>query len=62
MTDPHYTTLTVDEYMHMKAVILQLRGKLQRSRECLERNSIEQALTHLKDENDLQAENIKGDL
>ncbi len=43
-----YTTLTVDEYMHMKTVILALRGRVQQARQHLEKNDVEKALVVLR--------------
>lgn len=39
-----YTTITVTEYVHMRNTILRLREKLQKARECLEKDLPEAAL------------------
>lgn len=48
----HYTTITVTEYIHLKAVIVTLRSKVQRARELLEINHVQDALDLLKKEED----------
>lgn len=46
----HYTTLTVEEYQHMKEVLLSLRVKIQKSREHLEKGNAKEALDLLKED------------
>lgn len=50
VTDGPYTTLTVAEYNHLGAVITQLRWKIQKIRELLEKNNVEAALILLRHE------------
>jgi hypothetical protein len=53
MTDPeHFTTISVKEYIHLKAVILKLRVKVQKARELLEINHVEDARLLLSKEED----------
>lgn len=53
MTEPGpYTTITVDEYGRMKAVILHLRKRVQKARELLESGAAAEALNLLKFEED----------
>lgn len=50
--EEHYTTITVNEYIHLKSVIILLRAKVQKARELLEINHIQDALDLLKKEED----------
>ncbi len=45
---PHYTTITIEEYQHMKNVILQLRWTNQKARELIESNQTGEALNILR--------------
>ena len=50
LPDPaqQYTTMTVKEYNHLRAVILVLREQVQRARQYLEKGEVDKALQLLK--------------
>ncbi len=52
MTDGPYTTITVTEYTYMKTVMDNLRRRIQKARECLEKGAAGEALQVLKFEGD----------
>ena len=52
MDDSLHKVVTLAEYIHMQSVILILRNKLQKARECLEKNAVVEALEYLRKADD----------
>ncbi len=52
MTEGPYTTIKVSDYSHITATLLHLRKRIQKARECLERDATDEALQILKFEDD----------